>query len=284
LEYTDNFYSIFETKTNYFLQQKDYIINLEAFKNSESLSLLEKIELQSIQIKMIADVKAGIKAYEVGAGKPAQTQEMKKNRVYHAKEKLGDDYFKYIDGKDVCRYYSTWGGEYLKWGENLSRRRDFKLFSTKRILVRQIPSKPPYCINACLLEKIILNDLNSMNIINLKIEPELFLGILNSKLISYWFIQKMGKLQRGIFPQFKANELATFPIPKNFGNYQQPLIKLVGEILKKKKKDVNADISQIEQQIDNLVYKLYELTYQEVKIIDPEFALTEKEYDAIKLE
>jgi hypothetical protein len=33
-----------------------------------------------------------------------------------------------------------------------------------------------------------------------------------------------------------------------------------------------------------LVYKLYELTYEEVKIIDPEFALTEPEYDAIKLE
>ena len=38
------------------------------------------------------------------------------------------------------------------------------------------------------------------------------------------------------------------------------------------------------RKIDNLVYKLYELTYQEVKIIDPEFALTEQEYTEIKIE
>ena len=285
LEYTDNFYSIFETKTNYFLQQKDYIINLEAFKNNESLNLLEKIELQSIQLKLIADVKAGLQAYERGKGNPPQTEEMKENRVYHSTTKINDDYIKYLDGKDVCRYYLGWSGEYLKYGDNLaSPRKDFSLFSTPRILVRQIPSPLPYSINACFTKEIILNDRNSMNIINIQENSMLILGILNSKLISYWFAHKFGKLQRGIFPQFKVNELATFPIPKNFGNYKQPLIKLVDEILKKKKKDVKADVSEIEQQIDNLVYQLYELTYDEVKIIDPEFALTEQEYDAIKVE
>ncbi len=36
--------------------------------------------------------------------------------------------------------------------------------------------------------------------------------------------------------------------------------------------------------IDNLVYKLYQLTYDEVKVIDPEFELTEQEYTAITIE
>jgi len=31
--------------------------------------------------------------------------------------------------------------------------------------------------------------------------------------------------------------------------------------------------------VDQMVYKLYELTYDEVKIIDPAFASTEKEYE-----
>ena len=43
------------------------------------------------------------------------------------------------------------------------------------------------------------------------------------------------------------------------------------------------DTKILEQQIDNLVYKLYELTYEEVKIIDPEFPLAEKEYQAITI-
>ncbi|WP_434686481.1 hypothetical protein [Pseudanabaena minima] len=48
--------------------------------------------------------------------------------------------------------------------------------------------------------------------------------------------------------------------------------------------DHHADTSELEKAIDNLVYKLYQLTYDEVKAIDPEFALTEQEYTAIRIE
>lgn len=57
--------------------------------------------------------------------------------------------------------------------------------STPRILVRQIPSKPPYCILACYTEETFLNDRNSMNIINIKCNPLCLLGILNSRAISF---------------------------------------------------------------------------------------------------
>jgi hypothetical protein len=39
----------------------------------------------------------------------------------------------------------------------------------------------------------------------------------------------------------------------------------------------------LEEEIYNLVYKLYELTYDRVKVIDPEFSLRKKQYEAIKL-
>ncbi len=101
----------------------------------------------------MATIKSGLKAYEIGKGKPPQSKEMKSNRVYHSKIKIDDAYIKYLDGKDVCRYYLGWSGEFLKYGSNLSApRTNFDLFSSSRILVRQIPSKPPYCINAALRE------------------------------------------------------------------------------------------------------------------------------------
>jgi hypothetical protein len=46
----------------------------------------------------------------------------------------------------------------------------------------------------------------------------------------------------------------------------------------------HADTSELEKAINNLVCKLYQLTYEEVKIIDPEFELTEQEYTEIKME
>ena len=58
--------------------------------------------------------------------------------------------------------------EYLKYGDNLAApRKNWSLYSSPRILVRQIPSKLPYCINACFTDEVILNDRNSMNIINI---------------------------------------------------------------------------------------------------------------------
>jgi hypothetical protein len=270
LEYINDFELICKTSTNILLETKDHLINIEAFKNKESNQLLDKIESQSVQLQSIADVKAGLKAYEIGAGIPIQTKEMKDCRVYHSKTKLTDEYFKYLDGENVGRYYLTWNGEYLRWGKHLSRRRTFNLFSAQRILVRQIPSKPPYCINACLVEEVILNDLNSMNIININIEPELVLCILNSKLISYWFIYKFDKLQRGTFPQFKINEMEVFPIPKSFGVSRNELIVKVREILTAKKGDRHADTSELEKAIDDLVYQLYGLTEEEIKIVEGE--------------
>lgn len=46
-----------------------------------------------------------------------------------------------------------------------------------------------------------------------------------------------------------------------------------------KETDNNADTSADERAIDLLVYKLYGLTYDEVKIVDPTTNITEEEYD-----
>ena len=48
--------------------------------------------------------------------------------------------------------------------------------------------------------------------------------------------------------------------------------------------DRHADTSGLEKEYDQLVYKLYQLTYDEVKAINPELELTEPEYTAISIE
>ena len=97
--------------------------------------------------------------------------------------------------------------------------------------MRQIPNKPPYCIHACLISETVFNDRNSMNVISIAIKPQLVLAVLNSRLVSYWFIHKLGKMQRGIFPQFKVNELAIFPVLRSFAPHEESLIASVKRIL-----------------------------------------------------
>ncbi len=222
---------IYSCDTDIIFKQKDYIINIDLYKNLENYNIVNHIEKVSRELKDVATIKAGLQAYEVGKGSPICTEEMKKERVYHSYNKEDDSYYPYLQGVDVRRYALYWSGEYLKYGVNLAAPRTFNLYSTPRILVRQIPSQPPYCINAVFENDIYLNDRNSMNIIDIHLNPNFILGILNSKAISFWFAHKFGKLGRGLFPQFKINELSIFPIPQATEEQQTELSILVDRML-----------------------------------------------------
>jgi adenine-specific DNA-methyltransferase len=108
------------------------------------------------------------------------------------------------------------------------------------------------------------------------------LGILNSKLIYYWLYNR-GK-RKGEMLELYLTPISEIPIKKPNELESNKMESLVNNILTLKKNNLDVDTTKLENQIDNFVYKLYELTYDEVKVIDPEFSLTKKEYEAIKLE
>jgi replication-associated recombination protein RarA len=100
----------------------------------------------------------------------------------------------------------------------------------------------------------------------------------------WWFIQQIASSKQGGFFEFKPMYVSQIPI-HNLTEYQkESLEKLVKKCLDYKKSDPKADTSELEKEIDNLVYKLYQLRYNEVRMIDPDFPLTEEEYEAIKIE
>jgi len=256
-EWEEQYSDLGEILQSKFLSKDDCVINIEAVKGDEVFTLIEKIENNAVPLAEIANAKVGLKAYQTGKGKPPQTEEMKKNRVFHSNIG-GDGYIRYLEGRDVCRYAIGWSGEYLKYGSHLAEPRgDFGIFSTPRILVRQIPSPLPYCINACFTAETLLNDLNSMNIVRIKVSPKALLAVLNSRVVSWWFAHKFGKLQRGIFPQFKINELAQFPIAKTLSKHEAELTSLVSCIMSAKNLDETAIANFIDNLVDVSVFELY---------------------------
>ncbi len=112
-----------------------------------------------------------------------------------------------------------------------------------------------------------------------KFSLKYILAILNSK---YAFAYLNNFRRHRLENYFYPDDFRNLPIPVISLKIQNEFIDIVSQILALKSE--GKDTTILEQQIDNLVYKLYELTYEEVKIIDPEFALTEQEYDAIKME
>lgn len=251
------------------------IFSISMVKYRQAIDIYWKInEYPVLDRQEIATVKAGIMAYETGKGKPKMTTQDKLNRIYHSYNKEDETYRRYIDGENVSRYKLTWNGEFVKYGENLAAMRDPKLFDRPRILVRQIPSKNVYSIEAVYTDSDVINDRNSMIITEINVNPLYLLGILNSRLISLWFFMRYDKFQRRLFPQFKVNELGEFPIPNSTKEQQDSIAILVEQLMDemKKEKQDSELINKLNLDIDNLVMDLFDLTEDEKKIVS-EFTL-----------
>jgi type I restriction-modification system DNA methylase subunit len=259
----------------------EYMINIALLKNSENSDLVSKINSLSRPLSDFATVKAGLMAYEVGKGKPKQTEKMKDQRIYHSRERIDETYRKYLEGADVRRYNARWSGSWLKYGACLASPRDESLFQGTRILIRQIPSRPPYSINGWLVDGDYINDRNSM-IINkfVDVKPEYLLGLLNSKLITYWFVHTFDKFQRKTFPQFKVNELATFPIILAPDHEQEKVVRLVRSIQESQQhlatttegttrfQEIEKHLKELDTDLDALIYALANLTPEEVLTVE----------------
>jgi hypothetical protein len=104
------------------------------------------------------------------------------------------------------------------------------------------------------------------NSVNYLLPPESYssieyiLGLLNSKLIN-WFFAKLSTNSN-----VNGYEVDNLPIRK--GNSEDVICKTVAEILGAKRNDPIADISSLESEIDRMVYELYGLTEEEIKIVE----------------
>ena len=87
-------------------------------------------------------------------------------------------------------------------------------------------------------------------------------AVLNSTLIR-WFLQQIAPTSGMGTLRWKKAYVQNIPIPKIDAEAQRPFIALVDKILKAKASDPQADTSEQEEEIDWLVYDLYDLTEQE---------------------
>ena len=110
------------------------------------------------------------------------------------------------------------------------------------------------------------------------IDNRYLLGLLNSNLLDFYNKKRNITNQQG-FPQILMTDLQGLPIKEVTNDKQQPIINLVDKILSKKKQDPYSDTSALEHEIDQLVYQLYCLSYDEVLIIDPDTPITREEYE-----
>jgi hypothetical protein len=191
-----------------------------------------------------------------------------KNREWHSNEKINNEYKEEIYGESISKYGYKKTGSYIWYGKHLATYVDLKYFNQKRILIREITNPG---IIASLVEEEFVNDPQIISIIprNEDYSLEFLWALLNSKLATFYHFNSSPKATKGAFPKILVYDINNFPLPKVITKEAaEDLEKLVIQVLISKTKDFSYDSSLLESEINNIIYKLYNLTKDEIKIID----------------
>ena len=170
------------------------------------------------------------------------------------------------------RFVSVFTSDNKPYGLHRAREGSF-FVNNKVIAVRKCVGHPifSYCDFECYLSQ-------TFNMIQTdRVNLKYLTGLLNSKLIEFWLKNK-GKMQ-GANYQLDKEPLQQIPIAVPSAKMQDAIVRVVDEILDIKKENLLAETIEYEKQIDLIVYHLYNLTFDEVLIIDSETSITREEYD-----
>ncbi|MCY4553597.1 MAG: Eco57I restriction-modification methylase domain-containing protein, partial [Candidatus Poribacteria bacterium] len=98
---------------------------------------------------------------------------------------------------------------------------------------------------------------------------KILVGLLSSTLMTFAYKRYCSGTVLGVKGyQYNKHALEKLPVAKISASQQQSFITLVDQILDAKKADLNADTSSLENEIDQLVYELYNLTEDEIAIVE----------------
>lgn len=210
-------------------------------------------------------------------------------------DKFRDGLMPYIEGADIKkskegRYSTPTIKKWLDYSEPEKMRsaKFTELFESNKLIIRRssgllrilaiYDDNKIYTSEKCLLiiKKSDLPTTHSQYSNKAQLELKYILAIINSKLIDFYYENVYGG-----FIDVYPNNLKELPIIIGNKKLMTTITKHVDTIIKIKQEEKNPEI--IEQQIDIMIYKLYELTFDEVKIIDPDFWLSEEEYNNMQL-
>ncbi|MDP3353102.1 MAG: N-6 DNA methylase [Flavobacteriaceae bacterium] len=271
----ENFVQIFlnnglEFYLSHHKNQLEFINNdgfeFKVFLDDETDELNSKIITNSELLDNLVEIKAGLQAYEKNKGEPKQTEEDVKNRPYDYTYKFDNDTFKYLDGKDVGRYYVSWSGLYLRYGKHLAAPRTFNLFDGKKIIVREITGNFPKCIISTYSEDIYLYNRSNIAIIekeNSDVSLKYITAILDSSLLSYYFLKNTAKSVRKLFPKIILNDLRKFPIRNISIKNQQPFIEKADQMLY-----LNKELQEVSQKFQRALEREFMLDSLSNKLQD----------------
>jgi hypothetical protein len=268
----------------------DYYINI--FETERDRKVIQRMLDCSEPLGAIATPRSGYNPYEKGKGVAPeggpQTAETVKSKPYHSETKLGPGWKPEIVGRDLGRYsLVVSGNRWIKYGPWLAAARDATNFVGRRLLVQEITGGTDRRIVATYHDGELYH---SRDVIPIKIDrdqPHSFyiLGILNSRLMTWYHHKRSPKAKKELFPKLLVSDLRKLPIrtidfddaddvarhDRMVAVVQRMLDlheKLAAATIPADKKLYERQIRATDEEIDALVYELYGLSEEEIAIVE----------------
>lgn len=242
---------------------------INIFLSADERALRDKVFGQPLVVSDLMKVNVGIKPYQVGKGRPAQTKEIVKERVYDATSRVTDEHRQYLRGKDIGRYeIKPLEMRFLKYGPWLAEPRPVVNFESEaKILVRQTGDE---IIAALDTDKYLcLNNLHVLEPRNSDTDLFAVVALLNSKLLT-WCLRAMNPEAGEALAEVKKEFVEMLPLPphENFAR----LSKLGSSMMAMKATPPSVirdrQIRVLSRQIDNAVREAFGLTEAEAAMAE----------------
>jgi len=197
----------------------------------------------------------------------------------HIQDTPGKDSLKIVNTGTIDRFQSLWGIKTLTHAGNKSltpylplgkasvndRRRD--LYTSPKLIFAKMAKR----CEAFFDEQGEYASLNTNCLYAMKdgISLEFMAGYCNSKLFMFFYDQFFGSLRMsGGYYQIQSPQLRVLPYKKPDNTTDNKISTLVHLIIAARGHDPDADTTVLEQEIDRLVYKLYDLTPEEIAVVE----------------
>ena len=241
---------------------------------------LFKILLErSINLASVCKVYNGVKPFEKGKGNPPQDEKVMKEKPYVKEGEISENLWSpLLRGSLIQRYVNLWDHNYwIQYGPWLAAPRDPKIFKAPlKIVIRQTGD----AIVATIIEEgfVMRNNLHVVLPDKKEYDLRFILGVINSKLEDF-FYSCINPEKGEALAEVKKKHAEQLIIPKVEDEKQKPIIDLVGQLLELKEKIrinkvpqsqeiLKRQVEAIDRQIDQLVYQLYDLTDEEIRIVE----------------
>lgn len=178
------------------------------------------------------------------------------------------NFYKKLDGRNIGKYLIEWDGIYLDWDLkriHSGKRKEIYL-TEEKLFFRRVSEDLIFAYDD---EQHFA--LNTLVVVNIKNNSEVclkcLLALLNSKLMNRIYRKKF-KSTKTVFSEIQTRTVGQLPIPFISRELEKRIVILVDKILDLKRDNPQANTSIIEEEINKLVYHLYDLSEEDIETVE----------------